>query len=109
MVTQPTHLIGGAFYHGSAEQLHRRQLLMSMTLHIGLGQYIQTILVAKVVEHRIVGIVRRTHSIDIETFHRLDVFFHLFSRDGTSIYRAEVMTVYAMEHHALAVNGQSTV
>ena len=46
MVAEPAYLVGGTLYHRIAEHLDRRQLLMGVTLHVGLCQYIQAVFVA---------------------------------------------------------------
>ena len=98
-----------ALHHRSAEQLQRRELLMGVTLHVGLGQHIESQFVAEVIEHRIVGIVRGAHSVDVQSLHGLQVFLDLLRRDGTAVDRREVVAVHAVEHHALAIDNQGTI
>ena len=53
--------------------------------------------------------MRGAHSIDVQAFHRLNVFFHLFGSDGTAVDGREIVTVHTVEHHALAIDGQGTI
>ena len=80
-----------------------------MTLHICLSQHIHTILVTQVIEDGIVGIVRGTDGINVQTLHRLDILFNLLCRDGTTIHRREVVTVHTMKDHTLTVDEKSTI
>ena len=109
MVAHPLHVVLRTFHHSRTERLHRRKFLVCMALHIGFSQHIETILVAKVVEHRIVRIVRSAHRIDVQPLHRLDVLFYLFCRDGTAVDRTEVVTVHAMEDHTLTVDDEGAI
>ena len=80
-----------------------------MTLHIGFSQHVETVLVAEVVEDRVVGVVGGTHGVDVQSFHGLDVLLYLGIADGTSVDGGEVVTVDTMEHHAAAIDGEGTV
>ena len=82
---------------------------MGVALHVGLGQHVESILVAQVVEHGVVGVVAGAHGIDVQPLHGLNVFFYLLVGDGSSVHGAEVMAVHAVEHHSLAVDGQGSV
>ena len=80
-----------------------------MTLHVGLGQHIDTILVAEVVEIGIVGVVRSAHSVDVQLLHELHVVLHLLAGHRASSHLAEVMAVDTMNNHPVAVHEEGTV
>ena len=80
-----------------------------MTLHVGLGQHVHAVFVAEVVEYRIIGVVRGADGIDVQSLHGFNVAFNLLRCDGSSVDGGEVVTVDAVEHHTLAVDGQGTV
>ena len=109
VIAHPQHVVLGTLDHRRTEQFHRRQPCVGVTLHVGLGQHVEAVLVAKVVEHRIVGIVARAHGIDVQALHGLDVLFNLSRCDGTAVDGREVVAVHTMKHHALAVDGQRAV
>ena len=109
VVAHPLHMILRTLHHRIAEFLHRRQLLVGVALHVGLCQHVKPVLVAKVVEDGVVGIVRRAHGVDVEPLHGLNVFLYFGIRDGTTVHRREVVTVHAVEDHALAVDEQGTI
>ena len=109
MVAHPPDVVLRTFHHSMTEQRYAGEFLVGMTLHVSLGKDIESVFVAKVVEYRIVRIVRCTHGIDVQPLHGLDVLFYLLIADGTSVHRREIMTVHPMKHHTLAVNGQSAV
>ena len=54
----------------------------SVTLQIGFGRHVETVLVAKVIPAGIVGIVTGAHSVDIQLLHNLDVLNHTLHRDN---------------------------
>ena len=109
VIAHPADMVLGTLYHGIAEELDRGELLIGMTLHISLGQHIEAVLIAEVIEDRIIGIVTGAHCIDIEALHGLDILFNLSISDGTTIHRRKIMTVDTMEHHALAIDNQRTI
>ena len=80
-----------------------------MALYVGLGQYIHAVFVAQVIEHRVVGVVGCTYGVDIQSFHAQNILLNLLGSDGTSVDWREVVTVYAVEHHALTVDQQRTI
>ena len=98
-----------ALYHRILELRHMRQVPVAVTLHVGLSQHVHAILVAEVVEHRIVGIVRRTYSVDIQALHTQDILLYLLGSDGTSVDRRKIVTVDTVEHHTLSIDEQSTI
>ena len=53
--------------------------------------------------------MRRTNSIDIQTFHSFDILFNLFRSNGTPIDRGEIMSVHAMKYHTLTINKESAI
>ena len=80
-----------------------------MALHVGLGQHIDAVLVAEVVEVGVVGIVRGAHGVDVQTLHSYHIVQHLLLRDGAASEPAVVVAVDAMQDDALAVDEQGTI
>ena len=109
MIAHPANVIYGTFHHSRTEQRYAGEFLIGVAFHISLCKNIQAILVAEVIEQRVVRIVRRTHGIDIQPLHGLDILFYFLITDGTSVHWREIMTVHPMKHHTLAVDGQSSV
>ena len=62
-----------------------REIPVTVTLDICLSQHIHTVLVAEVIEHRIVGIVRGTYGVDIQPLHAENILFNLLRSNGTTI------------------------
>ena len=63
---------------GEGGVLGQRTLTVAHTvaLDVGLGHYVETILVAQLIPAGIVGIVAGAHSIDVEFLHDLDILNH---------------------------------
>ena len=56
--------------------LSLRTIAEAVALLIGLGGHVDTVFVAQVVPHGIVGIVAGAHSVDVQALHDLDVLNH---------------------------------
>ena len=80
-----------------------------MALDVGLGQHVEAVAVAEVVEHGVVGVVRCAHGIDVQPLHGADVLLHLLGGDGTAVDGREVVAVDTVEHHAPPVDGEGAV
>ena len=65
----------------------------AVTLQVGLGSQIDTILVAEVVPTGIVRVVAGAHGIDVQLLHNLDVLDHALYRDDITAIRVQLMTV----------------
>ena len=109
MVAHPANVVLRTLHHRILELRDGRQAPVAVTLDIGLSQHVHAVLVAEVVEHRVVGIVRGTYSIDIQALHAQNVLFNLLRSDGSSVDGREVMTIDTMEHHALAIDEQGAI
>ena len=71
---------------------------------IGLGHYIDTILVAQVIPKVVVGIMAGTHGIQVELLHQLDVLQHALARYHIAAIRIHFVTVGTLEEYRLPVN-----
>ncbi len=109
MVAHPQHVVGVTLYKCLAENGLLAQVPVAVALHIGLGEHIQAILVAQVIEVGVVGVMRCAHCIDVEAFHRYDVLLGLFACNHAAVFLAEVVAVYAVEDDSLAVDEERTV
>ena len=109
MVAERQHMTLVALHHCRLEGCNARQSHVAVTLHIGLGKHIHAVLVAHLIEIRIVRIVTGANGIDVQLLHQKDVALGLLAAHRTSVLGAEVMTVDAMEDDALAVDGQSAI
>ena len=98
-----------SLHHGMLEPFHATQSHVGMALYVRLCQHIQTILVAKVIEIWIVGIMARSYGIDIQTFHQEHILLHLLARHGSSIHGTVVVTIDTTNDDRLAIDGQSTL
>ena len=77
-----------------------------MTLLVCLRTEIDTILVAEVVPHRIIGVMTGAHGIDIEPFHQLDILDHPFTAHHITAIRIHLMTVNTLDEYRLTVHQQ---
>ena len=80
-----------------------------MTLDISLCQHIHTIFITEVIEYGIIGIVRGTDGVDVQTFHAQYILFNFLRSNSASINRREVVTINTMEHHALTIDEQGAI
>ena len=76
----------------------------TVALNVGFVDDIQAVAVAQLVEIGVVGVVGRTHGVEIQQFHQPYVLFHPFARDGLSRILVVVVAVYAVEFHGNAVD-----
>ena len=80
--------------------------VISVTLHIGFIQNIDTVLITEIIPHRIIRIMTGPHSIEIELFHQLDIIKHIFSGQDFSVFHIVFMTVDSPDQHSFAVEKQ---
>ena len=66
-----------------------------MALHIGLGLEPDAILVAEIIEVRVVGVVGSAHVVDVGALHHHHLFLHLLPRDGMSACGVCLVAVHA--------------
>ena len=78
-------------------------------LQVGLIPDIQTILVANIVEARVVGIVRGAHGVEIVALHHQDVGQHIFVRHILAVLVVVVVAVGTLDVNHLAVDQQFAV
>ena len=81
----------------------------SVCFQVRLINDIDTILIAEVIQIRMIRIMRSTDCVNVVPLHVPDIRHHLIFRYGTAMVTAELMTVHTIEHDALAVNLHQTV
>ena len=91
---------------GEGGILGQRTLTVAHTvaLDVGLGHYVETILVAQLIPAGIVGIVAGAHSIDVEFLHDLDILNHALYRHHITEVGIQFVTVGALEEYGLAIH-----
>ena len=67
-----------------------------MALHIGLGHQHDAVLVAQLVEARVVGIVRSAHRVDVVLFHELKVATHAIETHSAALVIVVIVAVDAV-------------
>ena len=75
-----------------------------MRLDIGLAIYIYTYLVAQLIEAARLGIVGRTHSIDIIATHNLQIFAHILLADIVAGIFVMLVNIHTLELYGLSVH-----
>ena len=78
--------------------------VIAMALHVGLVHHVDAVVVVECIHARVVGIVARADRVEVVAFHQEDVLDHAFHGDGLAVDGVRVMSVGALEHHALAVD-----
>ena len=71
-------------------------ILEAVTLHIGLGDQHDAILIAQLVEARVIGIVRGAHRVDVVSLHELQVTAHAIEAHGAALVIVVIVAVDAM-------------
>ena len=91
---------------GEGGVLGQRTLTVAHTvaLDVGLGYYVETILVAQLIPTGIVGIVAGAHGIDVEFLHDLDILNHALYRYHITEVGIQFVTVGTLEEYGLAIH-----
>ena len=71
-------------------------ILEAVALHIGLGHQHDAVLVAQLIEARIVGVVGRTHRVDVVLLHELEVAAHVIETHGAALVVIVIVAVDAV-------------
>ena len=71
-------------------------ILKAVALHIGLGDQHDAVLVAQLIEARIVGVVGRTHRVDVMLLHELEVAAHAIETHGAALVVIVIVAVDAV-------------
>ena len=87
----------------------RRTVTDTVGLDVPFIGHIQAILVAERIPTRVVRIVGRTHRIDIQLLHNLDILNHLSLRDDIAARRTEFVAVGALDEYRLTVDQELPV
>ena len=74
-----------------------------MGFYIALAHYKQSVLVAHVVEHLVIGVVRGSYCVYVEVLHLDDVRFLKLGGHVSSRLGVVFMPVYALEYERFAV------
>ena len=78
-------------------------ILEAVALHIGLGDQHDAILIAQLVEARVVGVVGRAHRVDVVLLHELQVAAHAIEAHGAALVIVVIVAVDAMHLKVSAV------
>ena len=78
----------------------------TMCFEVRLGSKVETILIAKIVPARIVGIVASTNGIDIQVLHNLDILNHALYRNDVTTIGVEFVAIGTLNQNRLSVNEQ---
>ena len=74
-----------------------QQDVFAVGLHVGLVHDINAIVITKVIEIRVIGIVAGTHGIDVQFLHQQNVFQHLFPGHIPTGLRVGLVTVHTQQ------------
>ena len=80
----------------------------SVGLDIGFVHDVEPVLIAKVVEVGVVGVVGCSHGVEVELFHEPHVGQHVFPGEGLAPGLVMVVAVDALDHHGLSVDQEFT-
>ena len=75
-----------------------------MALDVCFALQVNTILVAEIIEVRIVRIVGGTHVVNVRTLHQHNLTFHLLTRDNLTRQWVGIVSVYTLEFHWLTID-----
>ena len=75
-----------------------------MTLNVCLALQVDTILVAEIIEVRVVRIMRGTYVVDIRTLHQHNLMFHLLTRDNLTCQWVGIVAVHTLEFHWFTID-----
>ena len=78
-------------------------ILEAVALHIGLGDQHDAVLVAQLVEARVIGIVRGADRVDVVLLHELQVAAHAIEAHGAALVIVVIVAVDAMHLKVSAV------
>ena len=84
-------------------------IMETVRLLVCLGHNINSVFVAQVVPHRIVGIMAGAHSVDVQLFHDADILNHAFAAHHISAIGVYLVAVGTLDKHRLTVNQQLRV
>ena len=79
----------------------------AMAFDVGFGGNIYAVTVAEVVPARVVGIVRRTHRIDVMLLHQLYILQHTLGTNHIAAVGVEFMPIDTFDKHRLSVYQQT--
>ena len=71
-------------------------ILEAVALHVGLGDQHDAILIAQLVEARVIGIVRGAHRVDVMLLHEFQVAAHAIETHSTALVIVVIVAVDAM-------------
>ena len=97
-------MVLGTFDHRFLKLFHMGKTHITMALHIGLRQYINSIFIAQLIKIWIIRIMGSADCIDIQPLHQTNIIFHFFPGDRTTIDLTMVMPVHTMKYHPLPVD-----
>ena len=78
----------------------------SVTLDIGFGCHIDTILVTQFIPSWVVGIVRSANSVHVQLLHHLNVLNHTVHTYHITTIRIQFVAVHTLDEDGLAIHEQ---
>ena len=91
------------FPHGVIADSLIHFIMHTVAFYISLVHYVKTIFIAKVIEIRVIRVMRSAYSIKVEGFHLLYIVLHLFLAHYLSRMRVGFVAVHSFEEYAFAV------
>ena len=84
-------------------------VLEAVALLIGLSRDIKSVFVAEFVPNRVVGIVARAHSVDVQPLHNLNVLNHPLTRHHVAAVGVDFVAVRTLDQNRFSVHQQLRV
>ena len=81
----------------------------SVALDIGFGNYIDTVLIAKVIPTGIIGVVAGAHGVHVQLLHDFDVLNHAFHADEVTAVGVQFVAVGTFDEDGLTVDEDLSV
>ena len=75
----------------------------AVAFHIAFVHHIEPVFVAKLIEKRVVGVVRSANGIDICAFHQIEILIIALFRHRPAVVGVKVVAVHAAKKHRLPV------
>jgi hypothetical protein len=78
-------------------------------LHVGLRHHEQTVLVAQLVEARVIRVVGGAHRVEVVLLHQHDVAFNAVHTDHAALEVVVVVTVHPVQLEVVAVDVEEAI
>ena len=81
----------------------------AVRFEISLVHQVDTILVAEVVPHRVVRVVRGAYCVEVELLEQLQILYHSLAAHDVALQRVCLVAVYALDEDCLAIDEQLSI